>query len=392
MAHFAASLDAFRIFPDGRASQRDGGSNQWRSLSVTATDGSLCFYAGPTAIARLRREGFSADRIGSLAGASGGAKWLVLSQLDRVVVDRLLPKFRAPVHMIGSSIGAWRFACYAQADPAAAIERFERAYLEQSYSEKPGTAEITCKSREILDHVLPSSAVADVLAHPTLRLNVMTVRSRAPTASESRPLLGAGLLAAMTANAVSRRALSLFFERGLFYDPREMPPCFSATGFRMHRIPLSIENVADAIMASGSIPMVLSGMRDIAGAPPGTYRDGGVIDYHLDLPTTAGDRLTLYLHFFNWLKPGWFDRRLRWRRVDVRHFDNTLLVCPSPAFIAALPGGKVPDRTDFVRWPQAERVRIWSEVVERCRQLADEFERVLERDELPQRVQPLEAL
>lgn len=359
---------------------------------MTIPADALRFYAGPKAIVRLRREGFSAGLIGSLAGASGGAKWLVLSQLDRVIVDRLLPEFRAPVHMIGSSIGAWRFACYAQADPAAAIDRFERAYLEQSYSENPDTTEITRKSREILDRVLPSSVVADVLTHPTLRLNVMTVRSRAPTASELRPLLGAGLLAAMTANAVSRRALSLFFERGLFYDPREEPPFFSATGFRLHRIPLNEQNLADAIMASGSIPMVLSGVRDIAGAPAGIYRDGGVIDYHLDLPTTAGDRLTLYLHFFNWLKPGWFDRRLRWRRIDSRHFDNTLLVCPSPAFIAALPGGKVPDRTDFVRWPQAERVRIWCEVVERCRQLAEELERVLDEDELPRRVQPLETL
>ncbi|MDX1481498.1 MAG: patatin-like phospholipase family protein [Woeseiaceae bacterium] len=359
---------------------------------MTIKTHNLCFYAGPKACDRLRREGFSPGLIGSLAGASGGAKWLVLSQLDRVVVDRLLPEFRAPVHMIGSSIGAWRFACYAQANPGAAIDRFERAYLEQSYSENPDTTEITRKSRDILDHVLPSSAVADVLAHPALRLNVMTVRSRTPTASDSRPLLGAGLLAAMTANAVSRRALSLFFERGLFYDPREEPPFFSATGFRLHRIPLSAQNLADAIMASGSIPMVLSGVRDIVGAPAGMYRDGGVIDYHLDLPTTADDRLTLYLHFFNWLKPGWFDRWLRWRRVDAKHFDNTLLICPSPAFIAALPGGKVPDRTDFVRWPQPERVRIWRAVVERCRQLAEEFERVLDEDELPRRVQPLETL
>ena len=62
--------------------------------------------------------------------------------------------------------------------------------------------------------------------------------------------------------------------------------------------------------------MVLSGVRDIAGAPPGVYRDGGVIDYHLDLPAAVDDRLVLYLHFFDWLKPGWFDKSLSWRRVD----------------------------------------------------------------------------
>jgi hypothetical protein len=64
-----------------------------------------------------------------MAGASGGAKWLVLSKLDRVVVDTLVPGLRGPVHLIGSSIGAWRFACYAQRRPLEAIERFEEAYL-----------------------------------------------------------------------------------------------------------------------------------------------------------------------------------------------------------------------------------------------------------------------
>ncbi|MDH3847031.1 MAG: patatin-like phospholipase family protein, partial [Gammaproteobacteria bacterium] len=72
-----------------------------------------------------------------MAGASGGAKWLVLSKLDRVVVDTLVPGLRGPVHLIGSSIGAWRFACYAQRRPLEAIERFEEAYLGQSYSEDP---------------------------------------------------------------------------------------------------------------------------------------------------------------------------------------------------------------------------------------------------------------
>ena len=79
------------------------------------------FKAGPAAYRSLRQEGFDAGRIGSLVGASGGAKWLVLSQLDRVIVSRLLPKFDAPVYTLGSSIGAWRFACYARRDPLAAI-------------------------------------------------------------------------------------------------------------------------------------------------------------------------------------------------------------------------------------------------------------------------------
>ena len=91
----------------------------------------------------ISRDGFSAGQIGSIAGASGGAKWLVLSQVDRAIIERILPALQAPVHLIGSSIGTWRFACYAQADPLAAIGRFEEAYLEQSYSDDPDIEEIS---------------------------------------------------------------------------------------------------------------------------------------------------------------------------------------------------------------------------------------------------------
>ncbi len=100
-------------------------------------NGSLLFKAGPAAFEDVRKHGFSVDRIGTIAGASGGAKWLVLSQVDRIIADRILPKLDGPVHLIGSSIGSWRHSCYAQSDPLAAIDRFESAYLDQTYSPNP---------------------------------------------------------------------------------------------------------------------------------------------------------------------------------------------------------------------------------------------------------------
>jgi hypothetical protein len=202
-------------------------------------------------------------------------------------------------------------------------------------------------------------------------------------------MLGTGLLAAIVANLLHRPALGLFFSRGLFFDPRDRPPFYDAPGFPLHRIALTEHNLADAIAASGAIPMVLAGVRNIAGAPPGTYRDGGVIDYHLDLPTSDPDRVTLFPHFFHWLKPGWFDRRLPWRSVNPAHFERTILICPSAEFIAGLPNGKVPDRTDFVKFSTAERIRLWWQVVEHCRPLADELAEVLQTGQLAARLQPL---
>ena len=84
----------------------------------------LVISGGPSAYRETRENGFSAARVGTLAGASGGAKWLILSQLDRVIAREVLPRLEGPVHTIGTSIGAWRFACYGQSNPEAAISRF----------------------------------------------------------------------------------------------------------------------------------------------------------------------------------------------------------------------------------------------------------------------------
>lgn len=349
----------------------------------------LQFKAGPGAYAKIRRDGFSPEQIGTIAGASGGAKWLALSQIDRVVIQRILPRLVGPVHLIGSSIGAWRFSCYAQASPLNALLRFEEAYLEQRYSEKPGIDEISDRSREIINAVLGENGVAEIVTNPVLRTHVMTVRSRFLAASERGPVLGAGLILAAMANIVSRRSLGAFFTRSLFYDPRDLPPFFNPSGFPLERIEMTEKNYADAVLASGAIPLVLNGVRNIDGAPPGVYRDGGIIDYHLDLPTSEENRLTLFPHFFDHLIPGWFDKKLSWRQHHPDHTDRTLLVCPSAEFVARLPNAKIPDRSDFETMSPDLRRKVWRSVISSCEELAEDLNNVLDKGELPARLEPL---
>ncbi len=350
---------------------------------------SLTFKAGAGALRLIRSQGFDVSTVGTIAGASGGAKWLVLSQLDRAILTNLAPRMTGPVHLIGSSIGSWRFACYAQKEPVRAIERFERAYLEQTYSEDPDIHEITAKSREILALVLGDNGVSEILGSALFRMHVMAVRSRHIMVTERRWLLAASLLAAAALNAVSRKTLGLFFERALFFDERDVPPFFDLSGFPLQRIRLTANNLMDAVIATGSIPLVLSGVKDIQGAAPGVYRDGGVIDYHLDLPHSARESLTLFPHFSDRLVPGWFDKKLRWRKPHPGNVDRTILISPSAEFVAKLPNAKIPDRTDFVRYSPADREKAWRGCVAACAELADEFNEVIARDQLAARLQPL---
>ena len=353
------------------------------------TTRNLTFRAGPGAFDIIRRNGFAAEQIGTIAGASGGAKWLVLSQLDRVIIDTIVPQLRGPVHLIGTSIGAWRFACYAQANPLAAIERFEHAYIHQTYSATPDIHEITAKSREILGVILGEEGVDDILSHPVFRTHIMTVRAKHIAASEQHYVLAAALIMAASLNLVSRRTLGWFFERALFFDARDLPPFFDVDGFPIQRVMIRRNNVENAIVATGSIPLVLNGVRDIDGAMPGVYRDGGVIDYHLDLPQSDNGRLSLFPHFFDRIVPGWFDKRLTWRMPAPAHVDRTILVSPSAEFVAGLPNGKIPDRTDFVSFAPDDRVRLWRNVVSECERLGEELHEVIEKGELEARLTPL---
>ena len=349
----------------------------------------LLFKAGPGAYKDIRERGFAEERVGTIAGASGGAKWLVLSQVDRVIADRILPKLDGPVHLIGSSIGSWRHACYGQSDPLAAIDRFESAYLEQTYSPNPDMQEISKKGLEILHHVFGECGTGQVVSHPALRTHIMTVRCGLLTSCDSRLRLSLGLTVAAAANLINRRALGAFFSRSLFYDPRDLPPFFDAKGFPMHRITLSEENIVDAVAASGSVPLVIAGVQNIKGAPHGVYRDGGIIDYHLDLPLSEPDRLTLFPHFFERLIPGWFDKKLSWRKPNPKNTDRTILICPSAEFVSRLPYAKIPDRTDFVNMSQDQRMQSWRKAVIHCSELADDLADVLDNGNLAARLQPL---
>src|SRR6056297_1413693 len=138
----------------------------------------LRILAGPTALERLRKDGFDPDAFTVMAGASGGAKWLVLGGLDRALARDVIAPRRRKLFLLGTSIGAWRSCCHAQADPLAAFDRFEAAYLDQRYSVRPSAAEVSRVTAGMLARLLGEHGAAEILAHPYLRLNIVAVRAR----------------------------------------------------------------------------------------------------------------------------------------------------------------------------------------------------------------------
>lgn len=331
---------------------------------------SLIVRAGSRARARLEKAGFQRDDFTTLVGASGGPKWLVLGGIDRVLCEQLVSDRQEPLHVLGSSIGAWRHACFAQADPLAALERFEESYTAQVYEEKPTQAEVAVEMERVLRDLLGPNGAAEIVANEKIRTHIATVRSRAVVASDARWPLALGLGAAAITNAISRPALGAFFDRVIF---RTGNLDFGFEGFSTAQVDLQQAAVTPAILATGSVPLLISGVRDVPGGPRGLYRDGGIVDYHFDFRFGRPGGLTLYPHFFERITPGWFDKALRWRKPRPEDLEDVVQIAPSAAFIESLPGGRVPDRTDFETMPTAERLRAWEEVLRRAREPADEL-------------------
>lgn len=363
----------------------------------------LTVRAGPRAAARIRAEGLQAAMVEILPGAAGGPKGLGISGLDRAVFGEWLPRAPRVRHLIGASIGAWRFAAACCADPMKALAEFARLYTEQSYPPRPSRRFVSDAAREML-RALFAGREAEILSSAWNRLHILTVRGRWPLTRDSSLHTPLGFALAAFANAIGRRHLARFIDRTVFLDARDRPP-FMAVGelnpaaagpplrfdaFHTHVVPLDAGNLAQALLASASIPMVLEGVPDIPRAPTGVYWDGGIADYHLHLPYHRAAGLVLYPHFTDRIVPGWLDKGMPWRRAKGEWLDNVIVVSPAPEYLSSLPGGKLPDRKDFARYAgdDAGRMAAWRRAIAESERLGEAFLEFAARPD-PSRVLPL---
>lgn len=321
-----------------------------------------------------------------MTGAAGGPKWLVLSELDQFLFGDWLAERELPLPLVGSSSGSWRFAAASRQDAGAGIRLLEQHYIEQRYNVKPALSEVYEGALAVLQQVMGASGCEEVLAHPWARPHIVTARCRGLAARDSKAPLVTGMALAGLANTASRNALGLFMQREVFAHPDAQLAASGFPGFNTRIRKLSADNLLEALLASGSIPFVMPAVR--VNGYDGHYRDGGLIDYHMDLPL-AGEGPVLMPHFSRRIVSGWLDQFVPWRGTS--HLDWTLVVHPSDEWIASLPNGKLPDRQDFYAYGEdfEGRVRVWRQAAHRGNELAACFaERVL-RDDWGSVVEPL---
>ncbi len=349
----------------------------------------ISILAGHKAIKIIRDEGLNLSRIKVIAGASGSAKFLVLTGIDRVLIS--LFKDRAdPLYLVGTSIGAFRMAAFCQKNPLKAIGILERKYIEQHYELKPAKKDILLEAEKILDAYISDNGIDDILNHPFLRFSFLSCKCKGLLKNEITPLLWLGLGLAAGMNLLNRNLLGYFFERALFCNTNTLPPFAGMNQFPMNIYGLTQSNFKQALLSSGAVPVVMQGVSDINGVP-GVFRDGGIIDYHLDMPFLPdNDSLVLYPHFYEKITPGWFDKKLN-RKPCQKNMDNVLIVAPSDKFVKSLPYEKIPDRKDFITFKGKDRERMdyWEIVVKKNKILGDEFVEAVQSGKIRQIVKPL---
>lgn len=360
----------------------------------------LRIHAGRSARAHLSAHGLRPEDVRVVAAAAGGPKGLVLGAIDRLLFGRWLVHAPQTVHLVGASIGAWRMATAALPDARAGFARLTHDYIHQRYETDPGrslpnAAQVSRGFERALASFFAGQVEA-LLAHPRWRLHIVTSRGRHLLGRDGPLRTPIGYLGATLSNAISRRTLGAWLERVVFSSPGEALPV-DLSDLRHRRVALTAENFHSALQASCAIPFALQAVHDIPGAPRGAYWDGGITDYHLhwNYPSinaaraaevgavaeaVAAPGLVLYPHFQQAVVPGWLDKGLRHRHRATHFLDNVVVLAPDPVWVRErLPGGKLPDRSDFKRHATdfAGRVAAWQRAVAESERLGEELERAI---------------
>ena len=171
-----------------------------------ASDEVLVVRAGRRALERIRAHGLDPADVEIIPGAAGGPKGLGIAGLDEAVFGTWLPRAPRVRHLIGASVGAWRFAAACRADAVAGLRDLAREYSAQKYPLRPSRRFITDYAREMLTGLF-AGREREILENGQYRLHILAVRGFCPrnfSQSESAEIRHA--INAMTTNKESARA------------------------------------------------------------------------------------------------------------------------------------------------------------------------------------------
>lgn len=339
---------------------------------------------GRTALQHIREKGLSPSDIRIMPGAAGGPKWIALHGLDEYLMKEWFTDSALPLHLVGSSAGAWRMACHAAPDPQQTLARFLKAYVEQRYEVKPSPSEVSHNMRHIASEIVGSEG-SSFITQSARQLYILASKTKKSLTSATRLKLNFGSL--FLKNLISREWMHTGLERVIFTNSTRQD-FIKPDSFETSYVRLTPQNLLSAIRSSGTIPFIMNAVDDIQEVQ-GQLWDGALIDYHLGL-NYKPEGLILFPHFTDEIIPGWFDKKTR-RRYTGESMDRMIMISPTQKFIKSLPDAKLPDQDDFTTYlnDNDKRIRHWYEVADRSKALAAELDACWRNDRWLELAEPM---
>lgn len=349
---------------------------------------SLTIRAGHLARQLIEKEGLHAQHVDIVPGAAGGPKGIGIQGLDQAIFGDFFAQASQRRTLIGSSIGSWRFASILAWGAKEGTERLSNLYTNLSFHKKMSRQEVAHICQGMLIDLIQGQE-QQLVDHPDYHLAVISIKAQHIFQSDQALPLLASVAGIIGSNALGRKHNRLFMQR-VISQPSSGQQFKVIDDFVTHYQSLNRDNAIPWLMASASIPGVMAAIRDIPDAPKGSYRDGGLIDYHIDLPFES-QGIVLYPHFSDSITPGWFDKMLKKRKANPENQARTLLLSPSQDYLQSLPLGRLPDRKDFTLkgLDQKRRIQMWNQSVAESQRLGDEFLELVEKQHFPQVMQDL---
>jgi hypothetical protein len=321
-----------------------------------------------------------------------GPRWLLCTGFDRALLRAgWLHQPGHDVLLLGASAGAWRALALASRDPARTYAALIEGYCTKHFTFDDDPRTISQSYVALLSEVFERADVEHALSHPTLDLALVAARARGAS-SRNRWSQYLTLGSAALLNFATPRACELLFDRTLFHARAGLATAHPLAGSLVgSSCRLTVDNVHAVALASGSVPLYMEPVTNIAGATRGAYLDGGLRDYHINQALELREGVALLFLHQPKIVPAWLDQFVPWRTANPARLSDVLLAYPDPEFVRSLPGGAVPCRDDFKTWVNDphERFARWRRSVAMSEALGAAFLEDVETGELVRRVESL---